>query len=467
MLSLSGCGRHATRSLSAISDSNAICTGLPALSTQVRNYAKARPGVAKPSSHGFSKVQKKGKGGELEGADQVAATKRKRYTAFLPMPAAQLTHPLFEADQRNGQLQLQNFHPEILTDAVTSQALAFPQNDKDPFRIFGLPRNLLVEYRILSKPCSVIRGVTIDVINKLDVASLEDSTNHRLVVAGPPGCGKSVVLLQALQYCYMRDWIVLYFPRAINLVNSTTSYAYDPRTLTYTQPVFAYQTLERLLTVNGPRLEQMRTQASVEVERRGTVPAGMTLVDLVKVGTKEQALAPTVLAAVLSELGEQTTFPVLLAIDDFQAIYCKTKYRDPHYSRIQPYHLSMPRLLLEYASGLRRFARGAVIGALSGTDTTFRLPLELAEALGLPPTSPSGPYAKRVPELQDYAKGLSRVSVPDALTVSEATELFDVWARDRAIPAAPNDELFLAKYSESGGNARDFIWKGLLSTLAL
>lgn len=126
----------------------------------------------------------------------------------------------------------------------------------------------------------------------------------------------------------------------------------------------------------------------------------------------------------------------------------------------------MPRLLLEYASGLRRFARGAVVGALSGTDTTFKLPLELAEALGLPPTS-SGPYAKRVPELQDYAKGLSRVSVPDALTVSEATELFDVWARDRAIPAAPNDELFLAKYSESGGNARDFIWKGLLSTLTL
>jgi small subunit ribosomal protein S29 len=31
--------------------------------------------------------------------------------------------------------------------------------------------------------------------------------------------------------------------------------------------------------------------------------------------------------------------------------------------------------------------------------------------------------------------------------------------------AAANDELFLAKYTESGGNARDFVWKGLLSTL--
>lgn len=75
------------------------------------------------------------------------------------------------------------------------------------------------------------------------------------------------------------------------------------------------------------------------------------------------------------------------------------------------------------------------MGALSGTDTTFRLPLELAEALDLPPISDSGPYAKRSSELQDYAKGLSRVAVPDALTVPEAAELFDIWTRDRALSA--------------------------------
>lgn len=31
--------------------------------------------------------------------------------------------------------------------------------------------------------------------------------------------------------------------------------------------------------------------------------------------------------------------------------------------------------------------------------------------------------------------------------------------------AAATDELFLAKYTESGGNPREFIWKGLLGTL--
>lgn len=28
------------------------------------------------------------------------------------------------------------------------------------------------------------------------------------------------------------------------------------------------------------------------------------------------------------------------------------------------------------------------------------------------------------------------------------------------------DEMFMAKYTESGGNPREFVWKGLLSSLS-
>jgi len=48
-------------------------------------------------------------------------------------------------------------------------------------------------------------------------------------------------------------------------------------------------------------------QSDVELERRATVPAGTTLAELVRVGTREQALAPTILTAVLDELARQTT----------------------------------------------------------------------------------------------------------------------------------------------------------------
>jgi small subunit ribosomal protein S29 len=222
---------------------------------------------------------------------------------------------------------------------------------------------------------------------------------------------------------------------AINLVNSTTTYAYDPRTRLYQQATFAFQTLQRFLTVNSDRLEQLKTTVDVELERRATIPAGTLLSDLVRAGIKERALAPTILTALMEELQKQTEFPVLLAIDDFQAIYCKSKYRDAHFSAINPYHLSMPRLLLEFASGQRQFARGAVLGAVSTTNVEFRLPLELAEALGIPPVSDGGPYVKRSSTLQTYTKGLERVVVPDALTVQEAMEVFDLWSKDNAIPS--------------------------------
>ena len=50
-------------------------------------------------------------------------------------------------------------------------------------------------------------------------------------------------------------------------------------------------------------------------------------------------------------------YPVLFAVDGFQALYHKTKYRDPHFTPINSYHLSIPRLIMEYASGKRSFVR--------------------------------------------------------------------------------------------------------------
>lgn len=73
--------------------------------------------------------------------------------------------------------------------------------------------------------------MTIDAINKLDAASEKNSKESRVVFsmllvypsqvfidifsAGPQGCGKSFLLLQALQYCNARDWLVLYVPRGL------------------------------------------------------------------------------------------------------------------------------------------------------------------------------------------------------------------------------------------------------------
>lgn len=155
-------------------------------------------------------------------------------------------------------------------------------------------------------------------------------------------------------------------------VNSSTSYAYDPRTRTYVQPAYAAQTLQNFLTANSRLLEKLRTPEVVHIEGRATIERGAPVTDLIAVGVKDQNAAPTVLSTLMEFLGQQTEYvsrlidlgllmkvitryPVMLAIDDFQALYCKTSYKDPQFSTIKSYHLSMPRLLLEYASGKKSF----------------------------------------------------------------------------------------------------------------
>lgn len=92
---------------------------------------------------------------------------------------------------------------------------------------------------------------------------------------------------------------------AVNLVNSTTPHAYDLRTQTYLQPVFAFQTLQRLLSVNSATLATLQTQRKLMFEKR-EVPIGTSLTDLIGVGLKDPASAPVVLDALMTELEQQT-----------------------------------------------------------------------------------------------------------------------------------------------------------------
>jgi len=161
--------------------------------------------------------------------------------------------------------------------------------------------------------------------------------------------------------------------QAINLVNSSTPYSYDLRTQTYLQPVFAQQTLERFRCVNEHALSSLVAENKIELGTGSSLSQGTPLLKLIEVGLKDRTSAPSVLSALLEALGKQTRYvhlrvcfatersrphcriPVLLAIDDFQALFTRTAYKTPHFQTIRAWHLSMPRLLLEYASGRKAF----------------------------------------------------------------------------------------------------------------
>ena len=105
---------------------------------------------------------------------------------------------------------------ESLIESNVAKVMAFPTESKVIDKM-GVPKNLNIEYRLLPKPCAVVRDITLTTLDKLDAASSQSSKDNRVVLTGSSGCGKSVVLLQAAEYCKGRGWIVMYVPRGMSL----------------------------------------------------------------------------------------------------------------------------------------------------------------------------------------------------------------------------------------------------------
>ncbi|KAF9507732.1 hypothetical protein BS47DRAFT_1303615 [Hydnum rufescens UP504] len=315
----------------------------------------------------------------------------------------------------------------------------------------------------LSQPFSVIRGVTLRSYGWMNKASKYPSRDSRIVLAGTRGCGKTITLMQIADYCAAEGWVVLYVPNTMNWVNSSAPYQYDARTRTFVQPTIAHGTLKLFSTFNHQILAQLKLPADVVLDRT-TVPAGATLAALAERGVLEPSEAPEVFKLLLEQLQEQREYPVLFAIDDFQALYHQSTYRDPSFNYIQAYHLSMPRLMLEYASGLKSFRRGAVVGAVSMSNYAFQLPMELRDVLGLVPFRSSNIWAKRNPDYITYAQGLRREWVPPRMNVLEAAAMTEVWEHNEALHSKLTESLFMAKMAESSGNPREFLQHGLLKT---
>ncbi|KAJ3826199.1 mitochondrial ribosomal death-associated protein 3-domain-containing protein [Lentinula raphanica] len=446
-MSLTGCSRTSLYRLTS--------QGILLSVSNSRNYATSLPGQQIPFK--INNV----KGGTTS-KNKKAFSRKNRIGAFRSMNPSQLTEPIL---QPGPSLSLPSFKPELLTENMIGQVVAFDQIPNDPIKYFGTPKNMLLEFRLLSQRCSVIRNITVFTAEELNAAAAESSSKTRYVLTGPSGCGKSFLLLQAVQYCLAKDWIVIYIPRAKTTVNSTTTHTYDLRTQTYLQPNFAQQTLRRILEVNSANLQTLTMREGLNYERR-SFSSGTTLAQLVSAGSKDTAISSVVLETLLNELSRQSKTPVLLAVDDFQALYNeKTTYRDPHFSAIRPYHLAIPRLILEFASGKRSFPKGAILGAVTAADPTFPVTNELMDELGLPGLHPRSPYSKRSKILLEYARGLKNLPVPTEFSPREAASVFETWMRDNALTAPANDELFLAKYTESAGNPKAFVWQGILGTL--
>ncbi|KAG8956068.1 37S ribosomal protein S23 mitochondrial [Tulasnella sp. 419] len=366
--------------------------------------------------------------------------------------------------------------PKSITATKITKAVAFasPKLANSPLNVFGMPQKVKEEFKHAEEPFSVIRQPTVSLLDALDKAAQPPhGQGTRLVLAGEAGSGKSILMMQAVDYCSKDGWIVLYVPHASSWVNSTTPYKYDYRSQTFHQPALAADILTNMLKFNKDKISKMKSLVDLILPgahgSTTTISQGSTIENLVNTALRDTQHAPQILVAVLDILAKQTTHPVLFAIDEFQALYNESRYRDPQFKIIKSYNLSTPRLFLEYASGKRPLARGMVLGSLSLSSPQYPVPLELHESLELPHVEgrKPGPYVPRSEDLLSYAEGLKAFNVPNAMSTAEAASLLDAWNKKKLFHSELNDTFFHTKYVETGGNPRQLVSKAIRATLTM
>lgn len=119
--------------------------------------------------------------------------------------------------------------------------------------------------------------------------------------------------------------------------------------------------------------------------------------------------------------------PVLLAVDEAQALFMRSNYRSPQFDLLESYALSLPRLLLDYVSGRKSFDRGAVLTAISLSTPQHAPPKEIYAAIPELANAPVvTPYDKVDAHHVEAAKGLEVFSVGDRLDLQEARGILDL-----------------------------------------
>ncbi|PKI85758.1 Rsm23p [Malassezia vespertilionis] len=345
---------------------------------------------------------------------------------------------------------------------------------------FQIPRALERKQKLQPRPRSLVRDQSVTLIELLKQGKTQDAARHLLV--GEPGCGKSTYLLQALAHALEDGWAVVYIPRTIDMVNSSSPYVYSSVLQTYLQPEITNALLTAIGKVNNEVLKKLKSIAPLTVEGHELFPKHTSLTTLVSKVLAEHTnplARQLALELVFNTLAQQTEVPVLVAIDDVQALFAPSQYRDADFTQLQSYELAVPRSLLSlFLTSKKGIQRGALLATVGMAHSEYPAPAPLLAAVraassrrdaAVPwarilqtfssPTSPTRveePHAYTPMDAQHLQNAtdahFAPLDVGARLTRAEASSLLDLMRREQVLWSPPNDELFVSKLMESNGN---------------
>ncbi|KAI5479188.1 mitochondrial carrier protein [Pseudohyphozyma bogoriensis] len=342
---------------------------------------------------------------------------------------------------------LKTFRPDAITEAAVGEVQAFPAPSITAFKSLTIPSLIQKEFEFTPRPATVVRKITVEAAELIKKNKGKASRDSRHILAGAPGSGKSVVMLQTVSYAQETGWVVLYLPSTTPLIDSSTAHAYSDSQKLFLQPTLSSQLLSKFVAANKPAFKAIKTSKAWEFGNV-KVAAGKGLDELASKGG-DSSISPAVLEALFEELATQKSHPVLLALDDSQSLFGVSSVVDPTYTAVDSFGLSVPRLLLEYVSGVKSFNSGTVL--LAPSTQSKRQTRAFTDHVA----APSAP-APKDDVYRGVLKGFTTVQVPSRLERKEAVGVVQLLQSWRGVRDPVSDPSFLKHYVATDGNPRHF-----------
>jgi len=194
----------------------------------------------------------------------------------------------------------------------------------------GWPKGLESEFKVSQTNYVMYRSCTHELFNRIEAsfnvlkeAILEaekggtSPTVERqahFLLQGSRGCGKSVALASVVEFSRLCGAVVLYIPSCLSLVNGGMYHKHE-ETGMWDTPDHARSLLSALLEAHGNRL----------VDAPGPDGQG-NLRDLAEDGLTREGNAMEAALTMIECLRTTTAFPVMVALDDYNALYSHTGY---------------------------------------------------------------------------------------------------------------------------------------------
>ncbi|PWW75282.1 hypothetical protein C7212DRAFT_358157 [Tuber magnatum] len=304
------------------------------------------------------------------------------------------------------------------------------------------------------RPCTLFRRETVEVgrllerVVKWEAAGEDGRVNERAILHGYYGCGRSILLLQAMTWALQKEWIVIAIPNAQDLVIGHTEYEFEGSSHLWLQKASTTDLLNRVLKANRKALKGMKLSQSYRLGRIDEVRKGDSMERVLETAVLDPLLAWDAFNVLLGELGLPGSPPALFTLDNLNQISIPSKYRDQAFNAIHSHDLALPNAFLAYLSGKRGFHKGVILAA---TSSKCSRTLALDAALECREVDP---YERLDPRIGPSIEGAQIIRV-DSLSKEEAKGLMDYYNQSGIMKDPVDIATFNEKYAVSAGNPRD------------